>query len=248
MIGYYSYTVILTYLSLVFAMAGIHLSFNGMYQWAFICLIMCGICDTFDGMVARSKKNRTDEEKQDNNLYRIVEKEVEGAAERGGGTQPEQVVYQPVGKLLYHNRLSFFVCNITNVTFKNLSFTGTSGQFFPQNLGQIESGEPLFYQVASLDKGLPYRLGRPGDFRGVLDADVQPVAHLSREGGATLAGVVAHGDDIVPRFVQAGCDIGRAVMAYVDAGFGHHLDGLRVDLLGRMGSCRENLQIGIERL
>lgn len=64
MIGYYSYTVILTYLSLVFAMAGIHLSFNGFYQWAFICLIMCGICDTFDGMVARSKKNRTDEEKR----------------------------------------------------------------------------------------------------------------------------------------------------------------------------------------
>ena len=64
MIGYYSYTVILTYLSLIFAMAGIHLSFNGMYQWAFICLIMCGICDTFDGMVARSKKNRTDEEKR----------------------------------------------------------------------------------------------------------------------------------------------------------------------------------------
>lgn len=29
-----------------------------------ICLIMCGICDTFDGMVARSKKNRTDEEKR----------------------------------------------------------------------------------------------------------------------------------------------------------------------------------------
>ena len=64
MIGYYSYTVILTYLSLVFAMAGIHLSFNGVYQWAFICLIMCGICDAFDGMVARSKKNRTDEEKR----------------------------------------------------------------------------------------------------------------------------------------------------------------------------------------
>lgn len=64
MIGYYSYTVILTYLSLIFAMAGIHLSFNGFYQWAFICLIMCGICDTFDGMVARSKKNRTEEEKR----------------------------------------------------------------------------------------------------------------------------------------------------------------------------------------
>ena len=64
MIGFYNYTVILTYLSLAFAMVGIHLSFNGLYQWAFICLIMCGICDTFDGMVARSKKDRTEEEKR----------------------------------------------------------------------------------------------------------------------------------------------------------------------------------------
>lgn len=64
MIGFYSYTVILTYLSLVFAMAGIHLSFNGYYQWAFICLILCGICDTFDGIIARTKKGRTDEEKR----------------------------------------------------------------------------------------------------------------------------------------------------------------------------------------
>lgn len=64
MIGFYNYTVILTYLSLAFAMVGIHLSFNGLYQWAFICLIMCGICDTFDGMVARSKKDRSEEEKK----------------------------------------------------------------------------------------------------------------------------------------------------------------------------------------
>ncbi|MFV0395470.1 MAG: CDP-alcohol phosphatidyltransferase family protein [Coprobacillaceae bacterium] len=64
MIGFYSYTVILTYLSLIFAMAGIHLSFNGFYQWAFICLIVCGICDTFDGIIARTKKGRTEEEKK----------------------------------------------------------------------------------------------------------------------------------------------------------------------------------------
>ena len=64
MIGFYSYTVILTYLSLVFAMVGIHLSVIGAYQWSFICLMMCGVCDTFDGMVARSKKNRTEEEKK----------------------------------------------------------------------------------------------------------------------------------------------------------------------------------------
>ena len=40
MIGFYSYTVILTYLSLVFAMVGIHLSVIGVYQWSFICLMI----------------------------------------------------------------------------------------------------------------------------------------------------------------------------------------------------------------
>lgn len=64
MIGFYNYTVILTYLSLIFAMLGIHLSFLGYYQQAFLCLLTCGICDTFDGMVARSKSDRTEEEKR----------------------------------------------------------------------------------------------------------------------------------------------------------------------------------------
>ncbi|MDD8049534.1 MAG: CDP-alcohol phosphatidyltransferase family protein [Thomasclavelia sp.] len=64
MIGYYNYTVILTYLSLGLAVCGIHLSFHGYYQWAFIFLILTGICDTFDGIVARSKKGRTEEEKK----------------------------------------------------------------------------------------------------------------------------------------------------------------------------------------
>ena len=58
MIGFYSYTVILTYLSLVFAMVGIHLSVIGVYQWSFICLMMCGICDTFDGIWDAPRGNR----------------------------------------------------------------------------------------------------------------------------------------------------------------------------------------------
>ena len=52
MIGFYSYTVILTYLSLVFAMVGIHLSVIGLYQWSFICLMMCGICDTLCDLIS----------------------------------------------------------------------------------------------------------------------------------------------------------------------------------------------------
>ena len=62
-IGFYDYTVILTYLSLLSALAGIELSQRGQFGTAVLCLLVCGICDAFDGIVARSKKNRTEEEK-----------------------------------------------------------------------------------------------------------------------------------------------------------------------------------------
>lgn len=63
MIGFYDYTVILTYLSLLSAMAGIGLSISGHPLLAILCLLFCGLCDMFDGRVARRKKNRTETEK-----------------------------------------------------------------------------------------------------------------------------------------------------------------------------------------
>ncbi len=65
MIGIYDYTVILTYLSLASAVCGITISSIGNghpYAGGFF-LLFCGLCDTFDGKVARSKKNRTEREK-----------------------------------------------------------------------------------------------------------------------------------------------------------------------------------------
>ena len=65
MIGVYNYTVILTYLSLVSAMCGCIVSTagNGHPYIGGFFLLFCGLCDTFDGKVARAKKNRTDREK-----------------------------------------------------------------------------------------------------------------------------------------------------------------------------------------
>ena len=66
MIGFYDYTVILTYLSLLSGTTGILLCLNGIghpYLGMFF-LLFSGLCDTFDGKVARSKKNRTDEMKK----------------------------------------------------------------------------------------------------------------------------------------------------------------------------------------
>lgn len=63
LIGFYDYTVILTYLSLVSAVVGMILTARGNLGAAVLCLAAAGICDAFDGIVARSKKNRTADEK-----------------------------------------------------------------------------------------------------------------------------------------------------------------------------------------
>ena len=62
-IGFYDYTVILTYLSLASAVCGIMLCGQDRFTGAILCLMLSGICDGFDGTVARSKKGRTDDEK-----------------------------------------------------------------------------------------------------------------------------------------------------------------------------------------
>ena len=62
-IGFYDYTVILTYLSLISAFLGMCFAHEGHFAAAVLCLFLSGFCDAFDGTVARSKKNRTEDEK-----------------------------------------------------------------------------------------------------------------------------------------------------------------------------------------
>ena len=64
MIGFYNYTVWLTYLSLVSSVVGIGLAREGKLTAAVFCLLFSGFCDLFDGKVARTKKDRTAEEKR----------------------------------------------------------------------------------------------------------------------------------------------------------------------------------------
>ncbi len=63
MIGFYDYTVILTYISLACSLGGMCFTFTGHMKYAVVCLALSGFLDAFDGKVARTKKNRTDEEK-----------------------------------------------------------------------------------------------------------------------------------------------------------------------------------------
>ena len=62
-IGVYDYTVILTYLSLISAVMGMIFAGEQNFSAAIWCLVISGVCDGFDGTVARSKKNRTEDEK-----------------------------------------------------------------------------------------------------------------------------------------------------------------------------------------
>lgn len=63
LIGYYDYTVILTYISTLTGFLGIILAFNKEYYYACLCLLLCGLLDGIDGAVAATKTNRSDKEK-----------------------------------------------------------------------------------------------------------------------------------------------------------------------------------------
>ena len=62
-LGIYDYTVVLTYISLGISVFGITRALEGDFRIAILCLALSGLCDMFDGKIARTKKNRTDDEK-----------------------------------------------------------------------------------------------------------------------------------------------------------------------------------------
>lgn len=66
MLGFFDYTVWLTYMSLLSASLGIMVTLNGGGHpyLGIVFLLVCGLCDAFDGKVARTKRDRTDIQKK----------------------------------------------------------------------------------------------------------------------------------------------------------------------------------------
>lgn len=62
MLGYYDYTVVLTYCGMLAAFLGVLYVINEQYSESILCLMLTGVCDMFDGTVASTKK-RSDREK-----------------------------------------------------------------------------------------------------------------------------------------------------------------------------------------
>ena len=62
LLGYYNYTVVLTYIGMLAGFMGISYAFDGNAYKAVICLMIAGFCDMFDGTIASTRK-RTRQEK-----------------------------------------------------------------------------------------------------------------------------------------------------------------------------------------
>lgn len=63
MIGFFNYTVILTYLSAISAVLGITFAMHGHGFHAILCLMFSGVCDMFDGLVARTRERSSQEKR-----------------------------------------------------------------------------------------------------------------------------------------------------------------------------------------
>jgi len=61
LIGYYNYTVVLTYIGMLSGFYGIINAMNGKVYTAVICLIISGVCDMFDGAIAATRERNRNE-------------------------------------------------------------------------------------------------------------------------------------------------------------------------------------------
>ena len=59
LVGFWHYGVILTYIALVLGVVSISFSAMGNPGIATVLLMAAGLCDAFDGLVAKSRKNRS---------------------------------------------------------------------------------------------------------------------------------------------------------------------------------------------
>ena len=122
MIGFYNYTVILTYVSLLISAVGVGFAATGNPLAAMFCLMASGVCDMFDGMIARTRKKSTDEEKrfgiQLDSLCDIVCFGVlpaaTGIAMAQGQSAPLQVAAWAIGAL-------FILCALIRLAYFNVT-------------------------------------------------------------------------------------------------------------------------------
>lgn len=115
LLGYYDYTVILTYCGMLFSFYGILRVINQHYWNATLCLMLAGVCDMFDGMIASTKDRNEDEKKfgiQIDSLSDLI----------SFGVFPAVYVYMISGKDAFVGLISslFVLCALIRLAYFNV--------------------------------------------------------------------------------------------------------------------------------
>ena len=115
MLGFYNYTVILTYIGMLSGFTGITRALSGDLRGALICLMVAGVCDMFDGKIA-STMERTRREKrfgvQIDSLSDLV----------CFGVLPAIIVYTACGgsRLSYYLSALYLLCALIRLAWFNV--------------------------------------------------------------------------------------------------------------------------------
>ena len=120
-IGKYNKSLIITYLGVAFAIVGMYYAFQHNFRLSMICLVTAGVCDLFDGKVARMCK-RTESEK----LYGI---EIDSLADMVGFVVFPVVVGYALGLTEWYNITGYVLlvlAGITRLAFFNISVCNTN--------------------------------------------------------------------------------------------------------------------------
>ena len=115
-IGKYNKSLIITYVGVAFALVGMNLALSNNLKLCMICMVIAGICDLFDGKVARMCK-RTEEEK----LFGI---QIDSLADMVGFDVFPVIIGYSMGLNAWYNIIGYVLlvlAGITRLGFFNIS-------------------------------------------------------------------------------------------------------------------------------
>lgn len=120
-IGKYNKSLIITYIGVAFAIVGMNFALTNNIRYSMICLVIAGVCDLFDGKVARMCK-RTNEEK----LFGI---EIDSLADMVGFVVFPVIIGYSLGLNHWYNILGYVLlvlAGITRLGFFNITVANTN--------------------------------------------------------------------------------------------------------------------------
>ena len=113
MLGFYNYTVILTYLGMLTGFTGITFVCGGNIRAALICLMIAGICDMFDGKIASTMERSRQEKRfgvQIDSLSDLI----------CFGVLPALIVYSGGGRLRWLPSAVYLLCALIRLAWFNV--------------------------------------------------------------------------------------------------------------------------------